>query len=171
MAFPLHPETPEEGQTLEELFAGRNLDLQIMMARLKQIAAQEGLPYRDRTKTYNSRLAQELGKWAESKGKGDEFHGATFQAYFAESKNIGKPHQLVDLAQSVGLSGEEARIVLEKRSFKEAVDLDWSRSYGLGITGVPTFVVNQYGAVGAQPYKVLEQLMKAANVKKRPLDQ
>jgi predicted DsbA family dithiol-disulfide isomerase len=31
-----------------------------------------------RKKTYNSRLAQELGKWAETKGKGDEYHDAVF---------------------------------------------------------------------------------------------
>ena len=27
VAFPLHPETPEEGMTLEQLFAGRNYDI------------------------------------------------------------------------------------------------------------------------------------------------
>ena len=64
--------------------------------------------------TYNSRLAQELAKWAESKGKGDEFHRAVFEAYFVETKNIGKIDELALLAQSLGLPEEEARQVLIK---------------------------------------------------------
>ena len=37
-AFPLHPETPEEGFTLEELFAGQPIDIKKIMVRLKQVA-------------------------------------------------------------------------------------------------------------------------------------
>jgi predicted DsbA family dithiol-disulfide isomerase len=166
-AFPLHPHTPEEGLALEELFAGRSVDINQMMARLKQVAEGEGLPLGERKKTYNSRLAQELGKWAESKGKGDEFHNAVFRAYFVDGKNIGKIPELVDLAKSVGLPGKEAQKVLETRAFKEAVDLDWSRAYAMGVTAVPTFVINNRTAVGAQPYEALEQLMKVNDVKKR----
>jgi hypothetical protein len=59
--FPLHPETPPEGTPLTELFAGRNLDIKAMHARMKGLMDAEGLPYSVRTHTYNSRLAQELG--------------------------------------------------------------------------------------------------------------
>ena len=166
-AFPLHPNTPEEGLALEELFADRSVDIDQMMARLKQVANEVGLPLGERKKTYNSRLAQELGKWAESKGKGDEFHNAVFRAYFVDGKNIGSIPELVDLAKSVDLHGKEAQKVLETRAFKEAVDLDWSRAYAMGVTAVPTFVINNQAVVGAQPYEVLEELMKVNDVKKR----
>jgi predicted DsbA family dithiol-disulfide isomerase len=83
-AFPLHPETPEGGLTLEELFAGRDIDIPSAMARLKKVARELDLPWGERKKTYNSRLAQELGKWAETKGKGDEYHDAVFRAYFVD---------------------------------------------------------------------------------------
>lgn len=166
-AFPLHPDTPEDGLTLEELFSGRSVNMGQMMARLKKVADEEGLPLGEREKTYNSRLAQELGKWAESKGKGDEFHGAAFRAYFADGKNIGKISDLVDLAKSLDLPGEEAQEVLETRAFKEAVDLDWSRAREMGVTAIPTFVANKRAVVGAQPYEVLERLMEATNAKKR----
>ena len=89
-AFPLHPETPEDGQTLEQLFAGQAVDLDQVMVRLKQAAQEAGLPFSDRTMTYNSRLAQELAKWAESEDRGDEFHRAVFRAYFVQGTNIGK---------------------------------------------------------------------------------
>jgi len=52
--------------------------------------------------------------------------------------------------------------VLEQRSFKEAIDRDWELSRRYGITGVPTFVAGRHGVVGAQPYEVLEQLVKQA---------
>jgi predicted DsbA family dithiol-disulfide isomerase len=158
-AFPLHPDTPEDGLTLEELFAGRNLDIGQMMQRLKRVAQDLGLPLGERKKTYNSRLAQELAKWAESQGKGEQFHEAMFRAYFVEGINIGKTDELVRLAGAIGLPKAQARAALDSRSFKQAVDADWKRSNALGITAVPTFVVNNAKLVGAQPYEALEQFV------------
>lgn len=169
-AFPLHPDTPEEGLTLDELFAGRGLDIEKMMSRLKTVADELGLPLGKRKRTYNSRLAQELGKWAESKGQGDKFHDAVFRFYFVDGKNIGKVEELVGLAESIGLAAEEARTVLQLRSFQEAVDADWSRAHAMGISAVPTFVLNRQAVVGAQPYEVLEQLLVNNQVKKRHPD-
>jgi predicted DsbA family dithiol-disulfide isomerase len=167
IAFPLHPETPEDGMTLEELFAGRNYDIEKSRQRLKLVADELGLPLGERKKTYNSRLAQELAKWAESRGKGDPFHDAVFRAYFVDGKNIGKSDELVNLAKAIGLPEKKARSVLESRTFQEGVDADWSRSHQLGITGVPTFVMGQQGLVGFQPYEALEQFLKTCGVKKR----
>ncbi len=165
--FPLHPETPEDGLTLGELFAGRPIDIEKILVRLKQVADELGLPFGERKKTYNSRLAQELAKWAESKGQGDAFHEAVFRAYFVGGKNIGKVDELAILANSIGLPEKEARSVLELRTFKEAVDSDWLRSRTLGITAVPTFVVDHQAVVGFQPYEVLEQFLITCGVKKR----
>ena len=81
--------------------------------------------------------------------------------------NIGKNEELISLAQKVELSGEEARKVLEMRTHKAAVDADWKRSHQLGITAVPTFVLNQKGVVGAQPYDVLEQFLAENNIKRK----
>ncbi len=167
IAFPLHPETPEDGMTLEELFAGRNYDIGKSKLRLKQVADELGLPLSPRERTYNSRLAQELAKWAESKGKGDSFHEAIFRAYFVNGKNIAKKDELVSLSKSIGLPEKEARSVLERRTYREAVDADWSRSHEIGITGVPTFVIGNQAAVGFQPYEALDQLLKSCGAKKR----
>ena len=166
-AFPLHPDTPEEGLTLEQLFAGRGLDIDKMMSRLKTVADELGLPLGKRKKTYNSRLAQEVGKWAEGKGQGDEVYSAVFRAYLLDGKNIGKVEELAGLANSIGLPEEEARAVLQLRSFQEAVDADWSRAHAMGISAVPTFVLNRQAVVGAQPYEVLEQLLINNRVQRR----
>ena len=154
-AFPLHPETPQEGRTLEDLFAGRPINIKQMMEHLMGTAKELNLPFGKREKTFNSRLAQELGKYAEQQHKGDAFHNSVFKAYFADGLNIGLPSTLVDIGANVGLSPKLVLEVVEKRLFKEAVDKDWTRSYQMGVTAVPTFMMDGMSLVGAQPYEKL----------------
>ncbi len=151
-AFPLHPDTPEDGRTLEDLFSGRPVHVPDMVNHLRQTARTLNLPFGDRTQTFNSRLAQELGKWAESEEKGDAYHGAVFLAYFRDGRNIAKPHVLREIVESVGLSGDVAEEIIASRRFREAVDRDWSRSRALGVTAVPSFRWKGEWLVGAQPY-------------------
>lgn len=105
------------------------------MGHLQKVAAELGLPWGMRTRTYNSRRAQELGKWAEVLGKGDEFHLAVFQAYFADGRNIADISVLKEIAGTIGLDGRMAEQALAERTFKEAVDRDWEYSRTCGITG------------------------------------
>ncbi len=132
------------------------------MARLRRTADELGLPLGKREKTFNTRLAQELGKWAEAQGKGREFHRAAFRAYFVAGVNLAQVDELVALAESVGLDGAAARRVVTERKFKEAVDADWRRSRVMGVTAVPTFVAGGRGLVGLQPESVLERLLLQA---------
>ncbi len=166
-AFPLHPDTPEEGLSLRKMYADRGIDLTQATARLRRIADELGLPLGERTRTYNSRLAQELAKWVELKGRDEEYHKAVFRAYFVEGRNIGKAEELLALVEGMGLAREEAASVLKERTFKEAVDSDWRRCREMGITAVPTFVMNQQAVVGAQPYDVLERFLVVQGMKKR----
>lgn len=158
--FPLHPDTPAEGRSLADLFAGRNVDRKAMHAQMKARMDAEGLPYGERTMTYNSRLSQELGKWADTQPGGEAIHDALFRAYFVDARDISQPAVLLEIVKQVGLPVEAARDVLEKRTFKAAVDADWKLSRDYGITGVPTFVAGRYGVVGAQPYEALVQLVR-----------
>ncbi len=160
-AFPLHPDTPPEGMTLEELFKkkGTPVDVDQVMAKLKSVAESLNLELGNREMTYNSRLAQEAGLWAETKGRADQFHMAAFKAYFAQGKNIGKKEILLDLMEQSGLDTAEGEAILDERRFSDAVDADWERSRCLGIQAVPTFIFGFQRLVGAQPYSKLEQLV------------
>ncbi len=160
--FPLHPETPAEGQSLDDLFRDRNVDRKAMHAQMKARMDAEGLPYGQRSMTYNSRIAQELGKWADTQPVGEAIHDALFRAYFVEARDISQPDVLLEIVKAVGLPVDAARQVIEQRTFKDAVDADWKLSREYGITGVPTFVAGRYGVVGAQPYEALEALVKKA---------
>jgi len=158
-AFPLHPETPQEGQSLEDLFADRPINIPKMLTQLKKVADAEGLPFGNRTQTYNSRLAQELAKWAEEQGRGDAFHLAAFRAYFADGKNIARVDSLLDTVAAVGLNPAEAHTHIEERTYRLAVDADWQRARQLGITAVPTFLWDGRRLVGAQPYQALKRFL------------
>jgi predicted DsbA family dithiol-disulfide isomerase len=137
-----------------------------MVARNQQMKVnmdREGLPYNpERNMSYNSRLAQELAKWAEGKGKGEAISDALFRAYFVDIKNIGKAEVLAKIAEENDLSPQEATDVLLSRSFKDAVDEDWQRCASLGVNAVPTFLAGRYLMVGAQPYEELERLVQHA---------
>ena len=158
--FPLHPDTPDSGIPLEELFRGRGYDIEAMKQRMSALMTEENLAYGNRSHTYNSRLAQELAKWGESFPEGEALNLKLFEAYFAEGRNLAEPEVLLDVAEVAGLPLETAEEVIRQRSFRDAVDTDWKRAHELGVTGVPTFVSGNRGLVGAQPYEALVQLIQ-----------
>ncbi len=157
--FPLHPETPEEGRELSELFAGREAEIRAMQERLTLLATAEGLALAARTRTCNSRRAQELGKWAESRGKGDPFRRAVYQAYFVDGRNIALIDELLRIAGTVGLPAGEAREVLDERRFAAAVDADWQRAADMRITAVPTHLCDGRRLTGFSSYDEFERLI------------
>jgi len=158
--FPLHPETPIEGRSVAEMYAARGMDPKAMYERMKGLMDKEGLPYGQRANTYNSRRAQELGKWADTQDGGDAIHEELYRAYFVANHNIADFDVLVDLVETVGLSGSDARKALDEERFKDAVDADWEKSRSYGVTGVPTFVAGGYGVVGAQPYEAIAHMLQ-----------
>jgi predicted DsbA family dithiol-disulfide isomerase len=157
--FPLHPETPEEGQLLEDLFRTTPEKIAAMIDHLRVTAEELGLPLGARNKTYNSRLAQELGLWAEDQGKGEPFHMEAFRAYFAGGLNLAKLPVLLELARNVGLPEEEAERILTNRAYKDKVDRDWADSRLKSIKAVPTFIMGQHKLIGAQSYEALAELV------------
>ena len=165
--FPLHPDTPPEGREMAGFYAERGLDPDKMYQDMKERMDAEGLPYGKRTHSYNSRLAQELGKWSETVEGGERLEKEFYKAYFVDSKNIGQIDVLLECVDVAGLSVEDAESVIENRTFEQAVDEDWAKSQQYGVSGVPTYVAGGYGVVGAQPYEVLEKLMQEVGAQKR----
>ena len=131
-----------------------------MKQRMSGLMAEEGLPYGNRTHTYNSRLAQELAKYAETFEEGEALNRKLFEAYFVEGLNLADPEVLLDLAESSGLPREETEEAISKRLFRNEVDSDWKRARELGVRGVPTFVYGNSALVGAQPYEKMKQLVQ-----------
>jgi len=162
--FPFRPDTPEEGLSLEACFSDDPLVVKERMRNLQETAESFALPFGSPHMIYNSRSAQELGLWAESKGKGDAFLKALYRAYFVDVKNIAKISILWEIADSVGLPAEEVDNVLKAGVFKEPVDRDWVMAEEKNILVLPTFMLNRDRLVGAQPYHKLQRLMENGGI-------
>jgi predicted DsbA family dithiol-disulfide isomerase len=165
--FPLHPDTPQEGRALMDLFSCGPEEIQIKNMRMHGIMEADGLPFKDRSHTYNSRLAQEVGLWADTQPDGEKIHDKFYEAYFVDRRNIGNADVILDVVKSVGLDETAAKAVIDDRSYKDAVDADWAKSHSYGVTGVPTFVSDGQGVVGAQPYEVLVEFVTTLGAKPR----
>ena len=139
-----------------------------MIGRLRETAAALGLPFGDRHRTCNSRLAQELGLWAATQGEGESFQQLAFSRYFVDGANLAKIPVLLDIVRTAGLDEQAALEVLTTRSFSHLVDRDWNLARLNGITAVPTFVIGASRLVGAQRYEDLAEMLQANGVSRLP---
>jgi predicted DsbA family dithiol-disulfide isomerase len=84
-----------------------------------------------------------------------------FKAYFEDLADIGESETVVRIGAAAGLPETELRDALAGRRYCDEVDegIRWAR--GIGVTAVPTFVLDgQYGIVGAQDAAVFEDLLQ-----------
>jgi predicted DsbA family dithiol-disulfide isomerase len=138
------------------------MDINEMKKGIKMRIEKEGLPSGNIDMLYNTRLSQELAKWADSMNTTEEIQMLLYKAYFVDNYNLCDIDVLLDIAEKAGLSKDEARDVLEKRTMQKQIDEDWQLSKDMKITGVPTFIVNDKAVVGFQSYDVIEALIKNA---------
>ena len=118
----------------------------------------------------NAQLAHELTAFAVAKGAGTAFLDEIFRAYFEDAHDIFTVGGLVDIAERVGLSAEEAEDALRSRRFSSAVREELVQAGRLGIEGVPFFLFGgKYAASGAQPPELLLQGLRRA-WEDRPVD-
>jgi predicted DsbA family dithiol-disulfide isomerase len=161
--FYLYFDTPPEG---------RELPQHVMRARangseerLRQIAESYGMEFHSTQRIYNTRLAHEATEYARLRGKGNEFHKVVFRKVYAEGQDPSQWEVLRAAAQEVGLDADEMQREVEEEKYMGTVTDRVRWAYQIGVTGVPTYVIdNRYAIVGAQPYEVfqgvLEQMMK-----------
>ncbi len=155
--FYLRPDTPPEGMEvpahLRARYAGTT-------ERLRQMARAAGMEMVTPARIPNTRLAHEATEYARAHGKGEEFHRAVFRKFYGEGQDIGSWDVLRAVAEEVGLDAEAMKREIESGKYTTAVEAQISEAYALGITGVPTYVLNdRYAVVGAQPYEVFQQAM------------
>jgi predicted DsbA family dithiol-disulfide isomerase len=123
----------------------------------------EGIPFAfDKIEVSPNTLdAHRLIRWAGGAGQDlqDRIVESLFQAYFIYGENIGDRDVLVRIAEDAGMDGELVGEMLEKDADKDLVSREIELSHKMGVTGVPTFIVdNKYAIIGAQP---AEQLLEA----------
>lgn len=156
--FYLRPDTPPEGMELPDYVKARAAQSH---ERLRQRANAVGLEMVFPTRIPNTRLAHEATEYARQRGKGFEFHHAVFEKFYGRGQDISKWNVLRAAAEEVGLDAEEMRRLVEAGTYTAAVQSEVDRAYQVGVSGVPTYVLNdRYAIVGAQPYEVFRQALE-----------
>ena len=154
----LRPGTPPEGFELPPyiLKARANGSEE----RLQSMAKMHGMEFKSTERIYNTRIAHEATEYAREHGKGNEFHRVVFRKVYAEGLDISKWDILRAAAEEVGLDADDMQSVVDGGKYTADVAAQVRQAQEIGVTGVPTYVINdRYAVVGAQPYEVFKRAL------------
>jgi len=166
-SFELDPSAPpeREGDRAERLAAKYGMTVE----RAREIerhliseAAGEGLEFRfDIARSGSTFDAHRIVHLAREHGRQDAMKERLLRAYFSEGELLSDHQTLARLAAEVGLPDDEARETLAGGRYAEEVRDDERAASRLGISAVPTFVVDRaFGASGAHPPDALLELLR-----------
>ena len=129
---------------------------------MTEMARGDGVEFRfDRAHLANTFDGHRLVHLAAKHGLQDAMKDRLFQANFTDGDLVSDHDALVRLAVEVGLPDDEVRAVLAGDAYGAEVREDERTAQGLGIRGVPFFVVDRaLGASGAQSPDVLLGLLQ-----------
>jgi predicted DsbA family dithiol-disulfide isomerase len=165
-SFELDPQAPHErtGDRAERI--AQKYGITAERARelerdLIATAARDGLEFRfDIARSGSTFDGHRIVHLAAEHGLQDAMKERLLRAYFTEGELVSDGATLVRLAEEVGLDGDQVSEALASGRFAEEVREDERTAGEIGISAVPTFVVNRsIGVSGAQPPDVLLDLL------------
>lgn len=159
----IHPNNPPEGQPLSELGYGPERWRQMNNA-LKAMVAEDGVPFVERTFTTNSRSALLLAStvFAERPRAFPALHRSIFHAYFAESRNIGDPGVLRQIAETHDVA-DLIEAAWGTRAPLERLLADVEAAGRIGLAGVPALVVAGRAFSGVVSVDTLEAALQQSS--------
>jgi len=166
-SFELDPQAPPErtGDRAERL--ARKYGMTVEQAReieqqLTDTAAADGLDFQfGKARTGNTFDAHRLVHLAEQHGLQDEMKERLLRAHFTDGELVGDQDTLTRLGVEVGLPEHEIRETLKGDRFADEVREDERTATELGISAVPTFIVDRrVGVSGAQPPELLLKMLR-----------
>ncbi|MFC2016495.1 DsbA family protein [Chloroflexota bacterium] len=155
-AFEIRPGTPLEGIPRHQ----KPGEVKELSPNIKNLSDEIGLQMKRPTFLACSRPALEAAEYAKEQAKFDQFHLATFKAYWEEGRNIGLISILRDVAERCGLDGDELEHCLNEGRYTERIDRQNEEARALGINGIPAYIVGGYLVEGAQPYEIFQRAME-----------
>lgn len=174
-SFELDPGAPPErtGDRAERLAEKYGMSVEQARAAEQQltgVAAGEGLPFRfDIARSGSTFDAHRVVHLAATHDLQDAMKERLLRAYFTEGELMSDHDTLVRLAGEVGLDEHEVRELLAGERYADEVRADERTAGELGISAVPTFVVDRkLGASGAQPPEELLDLLRQGWAKRSP---
>lgn len=165
--FYLDPTLPKHGTPAEIHMANKfgAERAKTMNARLQQMGAAEGLPFKARGAIGHTRDAHRLLQLAKQKGPDvqNKVVAQLFQSHMEEGVDITSHDMLVDAAAKSGIDKAEAKKWLDEGKGGDAVDREVQEAYAKGVQGVPNFTVDgKYVLEGAQdPNTFVQAFLRA----------
>ena len=104
-----------------------------------------------------AQLAAEASECASEQGSFWEYHDTIFANHGAFSLN---EENLKMYASNLGLDSSTFNQCLESRKFSNLVQSDSNMAAGLGMRSTPSFLINGYQLIGAQPYESFEKAIE-----------
>ncbi|WP_434355350.1 DsbA family oxidoreductase [Parasalinivibrio latis] len=167
--FQLNPHIPSEGENLREHLAKKygTSTAESVHARdkLTALGAEVGFTfnYADDMRTYNTGDAHVLLAYARQFGLQTPLKLALFTEFFTERRNVSDRALLLDVAKRTGLPVEQGESLFDDPALRQDVDTQQEYWRRLGITGVPTVVMNREQAVsGAYPVDAYVEFLQSA---------
>jgi predicted DsbA family dithiol-disulfide isomerase len=163
--FQLDPTIPEEGVDREKYFIKKFGDpgkIRQMFDHLTNVGKEDGIDFQlDMiSKSINTFSLHKLLHVAGEEGVKAEAEEIFFKAYFTEGKDLSEVAVLTTLLSGFGWDEEKIKNIMSDDSVGYAVRQEISHYQGMGVSGVPFFVVNnKYGISGAQPSEVFIQAL------------
>ena len=166
-SFELDPRAPAEREGELAGHLARKYGMPIEQARAAQqgmieTAAAQGLEFHfEQARSGNTFDGHRLIHLAAEHGLQGEMKERLLRAYFTEGRLISDPDTLVALGVEAGVPEAEIRALLASDRFADAVRADEQAAAGLGVSGVPTFIVDRaVGVTGAQPPELLLEMLR-----------
>ena len=166
-SFELDPTAPRETEGEIAAHLAEKYGMTVEEARERQqsladLGASVGIDFRfDLARRANTFDAHRLVHLGGEHGVQDQTKERLLRAYHSEGKLISDPETLVALGVEVGLPAEEIVAMLAGERYAEAVREDERTARALGISAVPTFVVDRaLAASGAHPPEALLGLLR-----------
>ncbi len=157
--FYLYFDTPEEGRDLpEHVIRARAAGSE---QRLRQIAEGYGMTFHSTKRIYNTRRAHEATEYARDHAAANQFHRIVFGKVYAHGFDISRWEVLRAAALEADLDADDMQQQVAAGIYTERVEDQVRQAYQIGISGVPTYVINnRYAVVGAQPYEVFRDVLQ-----------
>lgn len=168
-SFQLDPNLPAhyEGSEVDYLTESKGMprdQVEAMTDQVSAVAAGDGLKFDFAgLKVANSRLAHHLVHLAQLRGVAAPVSRALFSAHFEHAEDIGDTAVLTRIGTEAGLEESDIAEALDSPAYDTAMRSDTAQAQGIGINGVPFFVVDgRFGVSGAQPVETFAKALSMA---------
>ncbi len=167
--FQLDPTIPKEGISRDEYFTnkfGSSDRIEQIFQRIVSVGENAGIDFNfyKMPKAVNTIPLHKLLHIAREEGTQIALEERFFKGYFTDGIDFSDNEQLLSFMQDFGWNREKTADILANDEISYQVSQEIKHFQGLGVTGVPFFILNnKYAISGAQPSSVfLETLQKVA---------